>query len=583
MASLRRKTISLVLASALAGLIPATARAELKTGPGRVPFWLGLGSNQQIDPQVIALLADDAAVVVLRARLSDPESGEPLAGPISRLQSAAPSTPVLLYSWASRHLPEGRSGDEIMGWLAGQPELQVHSKTGKPMKSFGDVTRPSYRERTCSANVHALERSSADGMAFDLAMRTPRLIPRPLAQRCAEDGAFCAAYAEGMDRLFEELRSCLGRPILYNGLWNFSAGMVSDQARLFAHADAAIVEYFGMNPREKGHSFTQDILPYLQAMQNLPERKKLFIYGRGPWHYTDYEEDYLWQRYLYGAYLLGSGENTFFKYHASFQVPVNAGRSGGLATYIDWNLALGRAKDEYRNDGGVYSRHFQHGLVLVAPDDGQGGEFTLDQARFTPEGERREGRVRLEPGSALLLLDIPPQNPPAREIALRPLAAWHGARWQQPKSGAAFLVLDAVPAKPVTPPRDILLDRKRSLVPFPTLELRVRPRSKDAALLAVAEVDDPQHRQTHLVVAIPTAENARQPAAGPLPRFRLPVREESDRKVPYVYGQHLRQGQWQRVVLDPADLDLGLYKFRRWSHVRLQGSFEVQTIVLRRK
>lgn len=563
------------------------AQAELHAGPGRVPFWIGLGSNQQLDPQAMRVLADDAAVVVLRARLEDPESGEPLSALVSRLHSVAPGTPVLLYSLASRYLAKDDRSGRIMGWLAAEPELQVRSKVGKPMESFGDVTKPHYRDRTCAALIQAVEQTGADGVALDLAVRTPNAVLKPLDQRCAEDSGFCTAYAQGMDSLFEELRGGLGgRPILYNGLWNFRPGMVEDQAKLLAHADAAIVEYFGMNPRENSRSFTRDILPYLHAMRSLPEGKKLFVYGRGPWRYADYREDYLWQRYLYGAYLLASGGNTFFKYHASFQVPAHAGRSGGLDTYADWHLALGAARGDYRKDGNIYLRQFQQGLVLVAPDDGQGGEFTLDRPRYTPEGERRAGKVRLESGSALLLLDAPPQSPPpVREIALRPLESWRGARWQQPQDAAGFLALDALPAKSVAALHDILLEQPRSLASYPVLELKVRARSKDAALLVVAEIDDPEHRQHHLVVVLPTEEKAPRPAAGPLPRFRLPelARRGGERRIPYVYAQSLRPDRWQKVVLDPAALELGSYRFRRWSQMRVKANLDLQLLRLQQR
>ncbi len=556
---------------------PPGVQAELHPGAGKVPFWVEQTDNRQMDTRVASVLAEDAAVVVLRVNL---ESAPPNDFPslAARLHSVAPDVPVLMYSWASRHLTEKRSGVQIMRWLAEEPELLVRSHAGKPLAGFGDVTSPDYRSKAARALASAVDRTLADGLAIDLAVRTPRPGPRPLAQRCEIEPEFCERYAEGMDALFGQLRKSLGRrPIIYNGLWNFAAGTVEDQAKLLRHADAAIVEYFGLNPRQDEHAFTQDILPYLQAMRSLPEGKRLFVYGRGPWHYTDYEADYRWQRYLYASYLLAAGPNTYFKYHASFQVPAHAGRAGGLDTYADWKLPLGDPKGNYQLLDGLYLRVFQHGLVLVAPDDGgNGGTFRLDRTLYNPEGEKLGGELALSPGTGLILLERPPPSPAqSTTIPLAPLQQWQGARWVEDGEDGAYLALDQA----AEGEHDLLLDNARELAPTPTLHLRLRPRGETARLLIVAEVDDPEH-QVDQVVLIRQVNEDRASDVTPLPQFRVASRQRY--QAPFFTGPKLRTGDWQELRFDPSSVSLGRYTLIGWRYLRMVGPMDVAEVSIRR-
>jgi len=555
---------------------PPGVQAELRPGAGKIPFWVEPADNRQMDARVASVLAEDAAVVVLRANL---ESVPPNDFPslVARLHSVAPDVPVLVYSWASRHLTERRSGGQIMRWLAEEPELLARSNAGKPLAGFGDVTRPDYRNKAVRALASAVAQTHADGLAIDLAYRTPQPRPRPLAQRCEAEPEFCERYAEGMDALFGQLRESLGRrPIIYNGLWNFAAGTVEDQAKLLRHADAAIVEYFGLNPREDQYAFAQDILPYLRAMRSLPEGKRLFVYGRGPWHYTDYDEDYRWQRYLYASYLLAASRNTYFKYHASFQVPAHAGRAGGLDTYADWKLQLGNPERDYQFRDGLYYRIFQHGLVLVAPDNANGGVFHLDRTLYSPEGEKLRGELALSPGTGMILLERPPPSPAqSTTIPLVPLQQWQAARWVENDEDGAYLALDQA----AEGEHDLLLDNERELATVPALHLRLRPRDEAARLLIVAEVDDPQ-RQVDQVVLISQVNEDRASDVTPLPQFRVASRQRY--QAPFFTGLKLRTGDWQELRFDPSSVSLGRYTLRGWRYLRMVGPMDVAEVSIRR-
>ncbi len=563
----------------------ATAAPSDPVG-GKVPFWLRLGDNRQLDVQARALLAERASVVVLRANPQPPP--DDLRTLVERLHSAAPGVPVLRYSWASLSERKKRKHrDPIMGWLSNASELQLRASNGKLMPAFGDVTQAQYRQRMADAIAKAVERAGTDGVAVDLAVRTPTWRPRQLARRCQTEAGFCARYGEGMDALFGQIRTTLGAGlILYNGLWNFGPGGVDDQAKLLRHADAAIVEYFGMNPGQPDHAFSIDILPYLQAMKALPGDKRLFVYGRGSWQYTDYESDYQWQRYLYAAYLLASRANTGFKYHASFQALAHTGRSGGLNTYADWKLPLGSATSDYRLRHGIYSRRFARGLVVVSPDDGKGGSFKLDKPMYSPEGEQRDGTLTLPPGTGLILLDRPPQSPPeGRAVALEPLGEWRAAEWTAAKDGTHYLSLASLDEDSIGE-HDLLLDHEKSLDPYPALRVKLRARSAAARLLVVAEVDDPKGLAQQIVL-VSRAEGDTAPVAPTAsPGYRMTAAARKQGKIPHiggpVLGPVLQPGKWQELTLDARALDLGGYSFRGWRYARLAGAIDVAAVSLQR-
>ncbi|WP_156100025.1 putative glycoside hydrolase [Nitrosococcus oceani] len=573
--------VTLILITALF-LSACAERGQLAQAPGNTPFWFEPRANQQLDEQVAKFLAEEAAVVVLRASLQGPIDHYDLPALVNRLRQAESSLPVLLYTWNSRYLAKGnRSGKEIMRWLAQESALQMTSLKGTPMPSFGDVMNPDYRRRTVEAIVKALEQSGADGVAVDLAVRTPRFRPKPLAERCAAHPEFCGQYAQGMDALFARLDEALGeRPLLYNGLWNLDRGMLDDQVELLKHADAAIVEYFGMNPREKGHSFSQDILPYLKVMQHLKAEKQLFVFGRGPWAYTDYQEDYLWQRYLYCAFLLAKQNNTLFKYHASFQVPTHVGRSGGLDVYADWRLDLGEPEGAYQLKKGLYTRKFEKGMVVVAPDDGEGGTLTLDASFYTPEGKRVQRAINLSPGEGQILFKQRLNRKSAShgidaQSADSPLSHWQGAQLIQDEEKVPYVRLSNV-TKALEGEHDLLLNPVRSLRMPATLNLKVRLREAGARVLLVAEVDDPKRRTPWVVIELAPPKKVRLKEKGNPVLFRTPPPRNAH-SWPYLSGPPLTPGQWQELKIEGNKLP-SQFRFQRWSHIRFVGDVDVMSV-----
>jgi hypothetical protein len=216
-------------------------------------------------------------------------------------------------------------------------------------------------------------------------------------------------YEKGMDLLLSALQGKIGnKQVLYNGLWNEYEGQIEEQYKFIKHANGVAIEYFGMHPNRVRSPFRKGIKPYIDIIQKTT-KKKIFVFGRGSWGYTNYVDDYLWQRYLYCFYLLVKNENTLFKYHSSFQVPPHLGRSGGMDIYNDWRLCLGEAVDRYKKYESLYERSFKNGQVLVVPHDDKNQSFRLNKPMYTPEGELLEGEILVKAGQGIILLNHKPK------------------------------------------------------------------------------------------------------------------------------------------------------------------------------
>lgn len=570
---MRSRRIAAALVAA-GWLLAMPAVAGLAAGPGNTPFWIGLSDPGQVDQQVSRMLAEHA--VTIAVRLTD--GGDGGRAVVARLKKAAPQTPVLMYAWASRNL-RGRPGSAgIIDWLDRHPEWQINTGWGRALAGFPDVTNAAFQSRLAGSIAGAVARGGFDGVALDLAIRTPRYRPGPLARLCKADATFCRNYAAGMDATFDAIRGSLrGKAVLYNGIWNQGPGSVDDQLLLLAHADAAIVEFFGGDVKGDSRGFSQDVLPYLQAMAKVPDDKKLFVFGRASRQYDAYAEDYARQRYLYCAYLLGARKNTYFKYHATFQSGVPEGRSGGLSIYADWSTNLGAPSKAYTVQANIYSRPFAHGLVVVAPDDGSGGSFTLPRTMYSPEGDTYSGTVALRPGQGLLLLDAKPAEDNDQHLLdLRLASDWPAATLG---GTAAAPVLDLQPA--AAGAHDLLLDPIRTSRPRKLLRLGVRPTDAGAGIDLLVEVDDSERRSQWAMIHIGVKGAAGSGNGASAIGFRM--RSPARAAMPLVSGPSVTAGNWQNLELDGAALlaKSGL-TFRRWDFARFNGAIQVRAVTLAR-
>lgn len=546
-------------------------------------FWLEPRSNITFDNQITKEVSKRAGMVVLRARWSNPNPDFTLKAIIGQFKSET-DIPILTYAWATRYTKAGRSEADLLRnfEMSSKNSLSTIKGDGSSQVDFLDIRDSSVRSRVVSQFVRARNVLGVDGFAIDLSTRTPTVRPEPLARLCKQELLFCTDYAAGMDALFNDLREGLGQKsvIAYNGLFNFTPGQLADQAKLLESADAVAIEYFGMDPNLNQHNFTKDIKPYIDIIPKLPSDKTVMVFGRGPWFYTDYVQDYLWQRYLYACFLLAARPNDYFKFHASFQVPAHRGRAGGLDYYADWEIDLGLPSSPAKESNGLWVRKFAKGLVGVAPDDGRGGVLLLDKTYITPEGIRRQGSLRLLPGEGVVLLTSEQtglSKPATQEIDARSMVNW---RW----GGAKLVKSDGSEALRVqgaeqTGEHDVVLDYARSTIPYEHLEIDAKLLEPSAAILAVAEVDDPNRLYTHVVVKI-TGEVKRVDDLTFEDEIPLRSHAAKNHRVVWPTLQFINGvGKDSFTINSAAFKNIG-YKFRRWSHLRLAGSVEVSRIKL---
>lgn len=579
----RRACLVLCLTLCAAHWLAAATAAE------KTPFWIGIRSNIVIDEQVAEELGRRAGLVALRAAREGPGTGYSFPDIVSRIKNQAPAVPVLAVAWVSRYRAPGRIESYLLeGLNLGTPLGETRREKG-PQTVFLDVTVPGVRRAIVERLAAQRAQLGVDGYAVDLATRTPAARPRQLAVICDRSPVFCDAYAKSMDGIMGDLKAALGMKgtLLYNGLWNFAPGMLQDQARLLRQADSAAIEYFGMNPGEGMHKFEADVLPYLKVIPQLPANKPVAVFGRGSWGYKDYAADYYWQRYLYAAFLLGRRKGDLFKYHSSFQVPAHAGRAGGLDVYADWNIDIGDPLGPFYVRDGVYQREFRNGRVLLVPDDGTGRAVHLDRKYHSPEGKSLAGQVFVAPGESLILLNsqtFAPAYAEGRSFAAGEMAAWRWAQaGLQTTAQGKQLRLNALPGA-MEGEHDLLLDYERSLRPYERLKIDAVLTIESSAVLAVAEVDDPEGRHNWAVVAIEASASAPENVRlRPAVHFRAPARQLDSERWPQLrvkYGPD----RGKPIVLDgPEVFSSTKYRFRRWSHVRLIGPMDIEAVSLSRR
>jgi hypothetical protein len=578
----RRIILQLALMMVALFAIPSASAGDFGAGQGTVPFWISVRSPHQIDPQVERLLSGRAAFVALRFADRAEATASQRTSLVNRLKAAL-DRPILVYSWASRSLSTRDTGSEAMGWLEKNPELQLTDAYGRKMAAYGDVRDKRYRALTAKNIGLIVNRYDADGVALDLAIRTPTPRPVRIAKRCIEEPEFCESYAAGMDTLFGDLRTQLGpaKKILYNGLWHFREDMIQDQIRLLDAADAVIVEYFGFRPSENLGAFAEDIAPYLSVMGSLKDNKRIYIYGRGLWSYETYVQDYLRQRYLFAAYLLAANANTAFKYHSSFQLPAHAGRSGALDLYADWFVPIGSPSEDRKSESGVFSRRFTKGLVLVLPDDQGPTSYFVDGSMYSPEGKVYTGKVSLSPGTGLLLLNDPPASLGQVRIDLQSVSDWPNARWVSDENIGSFLALTATAHLSFGGGQDLLLDSVRVLKPRNALELNVRPSDSGARIILIAEIDDSNQQHRFAAVCLPSNEDRKCSTETDFPYYRMPL-VPGQQRLPAVSPHVLTPGRWEQVSLNGDDLFQNPpYSFRRWAYARIEGNMHVSSVFLK--
>jgi hypothetical protein len=210
--------------------------------------------------------------------------------------------------------------------------------------------------------------------------------------------------------------------------------------------------------------------------------------------------------------------------------------------------------------------------VIVAPDDGHGGSYNLPHAMYSPEGDKYEGHVSLQPGEGMLLLDaIQPNGNDQHLLDLKLLSDWPNAE----------VSAEGISLKAGAPlgSHDMLLDAIRSPLPRNTLQLTMQAEGPATQLQVVAEVDDPSHRTEFAVLEIGGGSGSSQGGGTQSIGFRTSDTVQSD--LPVVGGPVLTTGAMQTLNLDGHALFAKAnLTFRRWDYVRFNGAMKLKSVAL---
>jgi len=542
-------------------------------------FWVGVEDNRVFDGVVTQHLVAHGDIVVINGFYdSDAYSYRNI---VQRLHEARQGFRVLFYTWAGRK-PLGATKIGAVPTLDGMEnllDLLLKDTAGNLIKLNGREiilldpriagSAPWLKDRV-STVAGAV---GSDGVGLDSAIRTPWFLSQV---------ADPATYPPAFDSMIKDISDTTPMTI-FNGL---SPG--PDQELLLEWAHGAAIEYFGLRDRAKRKpSFALDILRYFDAIERYDNRTFL-VFGRAsrrPQPYATYDEDWLWQRYLYCAYLLAAKPNTRWKHHAGFLASPNSGRAGGLDVYADALHDLGSALGDDTVEGGCYRRDFEQGLVLILPAETPKPQSVwINRSMFTLDGARvSAGPFTVAPGEGRVLLRSRPAPPQALirrfDLGFDPLWRWSQLR----KVGwTSYLHLDATEEGEESE-HDLALDLVRYRTPRGRLTLWYSTSDPSARVEVVVEVDD-----RDAVLRFALVDGSLEIGGDDAPR------PAQFRAVPPAISQFVRlrvvgggasliaDGRWHTLVMDleAACAASGRYEFRRAVFARLLGSMDIRSLRL---
>jgi len=499
---------------------------------------------------------------------------------VDELHAINPNLPVLSYLWATVRYKGARSANIATQGLSHMPQMLLKSPiTGQPVlsaaMSYGNVTSPAYQQMVISRIKQTLSTEGTDGVVSDVSER------QPFTSWCAPKPQFCKDYASGVDTLFGQIRTAIApKPVLFNGLWGNEPGRIERQEKLLNDTDGALIEWFGRIANAPIQSFKQGLLPYMQAIQRHPD-KQFLVFARGSSAgYTGYVDDYLWQRYLYAAYLMVARSNTSFRYLSTFQ-SVSTGRAYMFTLYDDVATKIGVPSGPYQLNGDLYSRKFSKGLALFVPTGGKPETYALPGTLYSADGQSHTGKVQVAPGEGLVLLDYrPPAHP--FSVAFSNAAASNlelpaSGVVTPPAGGAAYLAMQALPAARLGQ-HDILLSPIKTMHPSLGLHIRLRTKDPSASLQVVAEVDDAASKAVQAITALDAGACPAKAAPTEHIAFRWP---RSPLEFPQGCASHflMADGQWHTYTIPVTGILPSNLTVRRWGYVRFNGVIELQSIV----
>lgn len=540
-------------------------------------FWIGSKYNQVLDSGTTNFIGNHAGLVVLNVRPSSSRSKYDYSNIVKRIRASGLGPMVLMYTWATRDYHSVRIGSEVLSGYDKLGPLILSAPDRRAMEKahligFGDVTKLEYRKWVAKKIVTALGATGTNGVLIDTAVRTPFNLLLPL---CTGTN-FCEAYAAGMDALFARLQTQLNSKILiYNGIWSKTAKQFNDQTKLLKYSSGAAIEFFGRYQKSSQiPSFKEGILQYLNVIKSYPN-KTFLVLGRGPVGYENYRADYLWQRYLYCAFLMVERSNTYFHYNATMQIP-SSGRAGALAWYRDWDVPLGKAEGPYKKVNGVYTRKFTNALALLLP---RGAKlpviYRLNGIWYTPTGQRVGNSIKLKPGDSVLLSRIRlSQVPPPDLSAIVRRSKHQGSEYSAyPQSDVITRAWQS----------DLMLDREHALHAPQCAILSVKTNDPLFRLVMVASIDDRLKRYERVAVVISGDARKDKVTLGPIVEYRIASGERAG-EMPYISSTvNLKSdGKLHNVMICGHSLfgARSRFVFDQWRFLRVFGRVDIKAVYL---
>ena len=411
----------------------------------------------------------------------------------------------------------------------------------------------------------------SDGVALDSAIRTPRLL-----SGAVDPGSYPPAF----DLMLKGISDVMPMAI-FNSL-----SPRPDQERLLAFAHGASIEFFGLNDRPaRPPTFEANILPYLAAIGRHHD-KRFLVFGRAARSqqpYTTYEEDWLWQRYLYSAYLLAAGQNTRWKQHAGFLVSPIGGRAGGLDVYGDALHDLGSALGNY-TVGMAFTSECSTGAWFLSVRPSRGGHRSCRSGDRCSRRKERRSLAASASRPARSCAVAPPAVSSARAhsgVHSRSHPLW---RWSalQRESNIWHLHLDRTPEGEECE-HDLALDFVRYRAARWRLTLSYRTSDKAARVETVVEVDDREQVMRFAVVDSALGVGAGKPRRRVQFRAAPPAASQFARLPVVGAGAPIiADGRWRTLVIDLGAACTGSrrYEFRRAVFARLLGSMDIKQVHL---
>ncbi len=545
---------------------------------------------------------------------------------IARIRAVKSSLRVLNYC----HKTVGVEGPRITWSTLDEDNFYNKPRVQYPVGTFivnndgdqyGDFSNTTYTTWFIGRVTNMIYKMNADGVAFDLSMHRDPFTAGLLNPKAVAEGAWRTNYIKGFDRATSNVHTCANSNngtnniVIYNGLHyaRGSDGSSPDpylwaqcQVHLMSnYADGAIFEYFGC--REYGNvgskylvtnSF-EEILTQVNMMTNMNALgKRLMVFGRGKTSYVDYQEDYKWQQYLLGCYLLGAFNNHSFKYISSFQATPSGGRSDGLDQYADQFYVpanyLGSAGAYSKitspsTSSGLYTRVFATGRVLVHPHDSPWASRTYTNTKGITMYDRigntyaNNTAVTLPRGTAVLLTDdILSSNGVGRYIDFD----WTNSAGKHPVEMWSNAVFDDNRLlRCSTAPEwmhDLMIFPVKHYVHQDDLRIRACFRDTNATILALCEVDDSQGTNNYVVFTIKSGTSLGSTVTtNSRPIFRTPT---NSLVVPYIPGAICTNTtSYHSLEInadDRFDSVANRYTYRRWVFIRIIGNVTINYILV---